>query len=268
MSQRFYELAFCGGGRVVVTWWSRGGRVSSTMATHMLTRCSRGTQVVTVVGKSMLMEKGGMRKLNVMRVKRDPSEIDIALGGLKRSHRSSPRTQRNLKLAFHLGLAVTSCEVTKPEPNGKVKPHIDVENPFSSVFVEIQLIEHHHVLPRENRAHAVRALGVLAERVLPRDHVRGGEPDAVVGHVALHSVVVDVEPPVGVSRGEVEDEVVAEGGVGVVELREPCFRHMEPERAGLDHGPEDEEYEDDEDDDCEEKLPEEAEEAQQQLLPR
>ena len=202
-----------------------------------------------------------------MHVKRGPSsEFDMAPGGKKHS----PRNQRNLKLALRPNPWATSYEVTKPKPNVKVKLHINIKNPTSLIFFEILhviAIEHQPVLPRENPAHVVRALCVLAEGVAPCDQVRWGEPHPLVGHVALHLVVVDVEFFVRVSCSEIENEIVAEHVNviivvgGEVELGEFGVGDMELEGAWLDHSPEDEEYDNEEDDDGKEKLPEEAEEA-------
>ncbi|CAJ1967244.1 unnamed protein product [Sphenostylis stenocarpa] len=174
-------------------------------------------------------------------------------------------TQRNLKLAFRLNLHARTCELTKPEPNLKIKFQIDIKNPTSLIFLEILhliVIQHRHVNPRENPVHVIRAFRTLEERILQRHHLRGRKPYALVEHVRLYGVVVDVELRVGVSCREVEDEVVTKGVVvgGVVELRKRRVAHDEPEGTWLDHDPEDDEYNNDEDHDCKDKLPEEAEE--------
>jgi len=195
--------------------------------------------------------------------------MDMAVGGCKlRRHWSfSVGTQRDLKPTLCLGLGARTVEIANYELKLKVEFHIEIKNPLFLIFFQallhLVLIHHRLVMPRENAAHAVRALRALPERVTQRQHLRGREPDAAVRHVALHALVVEAHLLVGVSCGEVEEEVVVERVVagGVVELRERRVGDLQPEGAWLEHGPKDEESEDEEDYDCEEKLPAEAEEA-------
>lgn len=107
-----------------------------------------------------------------------------------------------MKLAFGFGLSVSRDEVTKHEPNREVELQIDVQNP---------IFGNHHALARENTTDAIRALGVLTEKVQPRDNVHWGEPCSLVERVTLNLVVVDVELLVWVTCCEVEYEVVTEG---------------------------------------------------------
>ncbi|KAJ1384771.1 hypothetical protein SESBI_42209 [Sesbania bispinosa] len=191
------------------------------------------------------------------------SEIDFALGGLKRSHRCSIRTERNLKRTFGLGLhAGVVCEVTKPEPNPEVELDIDRESPNLFVFVKLIVIEHHHALARENSTHAVGALGVLEVGPPRHDHVCCGEIRALIESVGFRHIVADLELFVWVADSEVDDEVVAEGVAGcVVELGEFGLCHVIFEGAGLDEDPQDEDHDANEDDDGDQKPPQDAKEA-------
>lgn len=140
-----------------------------------------------------------------------------------------------------------------------------MKNPIFLIFFQalhLTLIQHRLVMPRVNAVQAVRGLPALPEWLTQRQQLRRREPDAVVRHLALHALVVEVQLLVGVSRREVEDEVVTERAVagGVVELRERGVGDVQLEGAWLQHGVEDDEYDDEEDYECEENLPADAEE--------
>jgi len=88
---------------------------------------------------------------------------------------------------------------------------------------------------RENRAEKVAALLILKVGVPRHVDVGGGKLNAAVEGVGLNDVVVDLELLVGVARCDVEDEVVAKGGVrSVIEQREPGVGDVEPEGGGCD----------------------------------
>jgi len=106
----------------------------------------------------------------------------MALGGLKQS-KGATFVQGNLEITFDLGLQVTGNRVPEPEPNPEVELHIDIISSNTLVLVELRdlfVVEHQHLLPRENGAHGTGALLVLAEGVHVSYDIVIGEPGILV----------------------------------------------------------------------------------------
>lgn len=107
---------------------------------------------------------------------------------------------------------------------------VNREHPIFFIFSDLVSIQPHHTLSRENSAEEVRALLVLKVAVPGHVDIGGGELHAPVKRVGPNDVVVDLEPLVGVVRGDVENEVVVESAVvgGVIKLCEVRVNQGEP----------------------------------------
>lgn len=110
--------------------------------------------------------------------------------------------------------------------------------------------------------------GVLAALV-EGGQVEEAEPVAGVFRPHLEVVVVEGHAPVGVADGEVEGQVVVEGGgVVEVELDEGGGVYAGLELGGAKNEPEDEDHDAEGDDEGDEELEEVAEEAAEGIMPR
>ena len=166
------------------------------------------------------------------------SVIQVALCGLKLTGRRFPiGFQRNLQITVNLRLKLPGLEKQKLEPDPQINLQIDAVNSGIFVFVQFRCLigtQEHHLLPFKLRAQKISTLMVLIER---RQILRV-EPNILIQRPGFDAVVVDAEPLVRVSDGDVESEIIMESIAGVVELGEGCVGDMEFDLVGTNDEPE------------------------------
>lgn len=139
-----------------------------------------------------------------------------------------------------LGLERLGLEHTQLEPHLQVQFHIDVVNPRGLLLVQFRSLvsaQCYGLLTLEDRVQFAGVLVALIERV----EEIGVKPGILVQCTRFDVVVVDSEPLVGVSDGDVEGHVVVEHAVaGVVELGEGGVGHVNLHHVGAHDQPEQE----------------------------
>lgn len=165
------------------------------------------------------------------------SENDFTRDGFKRSCSHRFPIQRNLESTRAFGVVVPKLNSVDPEPILKTNLNMNRENPIFVIFIKLRNlfpIHQQHTLSRESSAEAVRTLFVLKVRPPRHVDVSGCKPNTLVKRGGLNGVVVDLDLLVWVLGGDVENHVIAEGGVGVVEFGEVGVGDVESKTAGGD----------------------------------